>query len=202
MNRSAKSVVVVETVYEKTKIAGYKLNIFKPVKEFDFEVHTGYIKKEKLNTIMNDNRFCIINAYKRKNDICVKHLTKDVQGIRKIISEVRKLMETEYGTGTDLAGHCIEASQLITTILNRFVARIPNEVFKTVEGWCEYDDEYYGSDVPYDPHTWVESNTGYYIDVTADQFNPGMCNENEFKGIIFQTGLPHGMTYTEPVVYD
>ena len=61
-------------------------------------------------------------------------------------------MESEYGTGTDLCGACIEASDLI-------VERLREKGINSahyVEGWCLYDDGSWCSDVPYDPHTWVE----------------------------------------------
>ena len=97
--------------------------------------------------------------------------------------------------GEDLAGYCIEASENI-------VKRLRDELrldAKTVEGWCRFDDECYGSDHPWDPHTWVEiPSLGLYVDVTADQFNYGMYTENEFSEIIVQKGLPHGMEYDEP----
>ena len=114
-----------------------------------------------------------------------------------VATSVRKLMEKVYGTGTDLCGQCIEATEIIASTLKYFGA--PN--IKVVEGWCEFDDEYYGSDRPYDPHTWLEVDD-VYIDVTADQFNPGMCKENEYPPIIIQKGLPHGMTYYEPEIYE
>lgn len=103
-------------------------------------------------------------------------------------------MERIYGTGTDLAGHCIEASEYIVAILKS----LGFAQAKTVEGYCLYDNGDFCSDVPYDPHTWVELE-GLYLDVTADQFNCGMFRENEFSSILFTKGMPHGITIDEPV---
>lgn len=112
-----------------------------------------------------------------------------------IAKEVRSLFEKEYGTGTDLCGHCIEASELIAKAIQEKTGIDA----VTVEGWCRFDDEYYGSDHPWDPHTWVEvPSLGLYIDVTADQFNYGMYEENEYGPVEIRKGLPHGMCYEEP----
>ena len=82
------------------------------------------------------------------------------------------------------------------------VARLASDLgiqAKTVEGWCQFDDEHYGSDRPWDPHTWIEiPDLNLYIDITADQFNYGMAKENEYGPVIVQQGLPHGMRYDEP----
>ena len=110
-----------------------------------------------------------------------------------IAYKTRSEMQALYGD--DLAGHCIEAS-------GRIAARLSSDLriaAKTVEGWCQFDDGMYGSDRPWDPHTWVElPDYGLYVDVTADQFNYGMSRENEFLPVIVQKGLPHGMRYEEP----
>ena len=67
-----------------------------------------------------------------------------------------------------------------------------------MEGYCLYDNGDFCSDVPYDPHTWAELD-GYYLDVTADQFNYGMIEENEFAPICIKLGLPHGIVINKPV---
>lgn len=116
--------------------------------------------------------------------------------IESTASAVREYCEINYGTDTDLCGHCIEASELIKAILNMFGIDS-----KVVEGWCRWDYDWYGSDRPYDPHTWVEVGDKInmiYIDVTADQFNPGM--ENEYPNILIHEGLPRGMFYIEPSI--
>lgn len=106
---------------------------------------------------------------------------------------VRNEMVCKYGA--DLAGHCIEASDII---VERLADKFGLEAV-AVEGWCKFDDEYYGSDRPWDPHTWVEiPSLGLYVDVTADQFNSGMYAENEFDSVIVCKGLPNGMQYEEP----
>lgn len=120
---------------------------------------------------------------------------KTLNAIYEIAHNVRLDFENKYGTGTDLCGHCIEASELISQ-------RISNEIGIPAickEGWCKFDDESYGSDHPWDPHTWVEvPSLDLYIDVTADQFNFGMYQENEFQPIVIHIGPPQNMQYDEP----
>lgn len=110
-----------------------------------------------------------------------------------IARSVRKEMVEKYGEF--LGGKCIEASDRIVEKLSTVLG----VEAVTVEGWCQYDDECYGSDRPWDEHTWVEvPSLGLYIDVTADQFNYGMDVENEYPEILVREGLPHGMRYNEP----
>lgn len=126
-----------------------------------------------------------------------KNSMSQVESVAKI---VRKVFEDRIGTGTDLCGYCIMASELLLGI---YVSL--GYMGRTVEGWCEFDDEYYGSDRPYDEHTWLElfvNNKKLYIDITADQFNPGMYKENEYPAITINMGLPHGMSYSEPVIWE
>lgn len=138
-----------------------------------------------------------INIHKSKDNRIYwedpRGIVRDRKLLEKIAKIVRSLMEAMYGTGTDLCGHCIEASELICEALKTFGASNA----KTVEGWCCFDDESYGSDRPWDEHTWVEIGD-IYVDVTADQFNPGMYKENEFEPIVIRKGLPYCMTREEP----
>lgn len=107
---------------------------------------------------------------------------------------VRNEMVSEYGE--DLQGRCVEASD---RILEKILGSGFGIEVVSPGGWCQFDDEYYGSDHPWDPHTWVEVPAlGLYVDVTADQFNYGMDAENEYPVVIVQKGLPHGMRYDEP----
>lgn len=112
-------------------------------------------------------------------------------------SIVRTWLVDHYGEGVNLAGHCIEASDLIVKILTL----LDYTTVETVEGWCRYDDTHY-CEYPYDAHTWVELTDGgelpWYIDVTAEQFNYGMDPEFKFPPIIVRRGLPHGMSYVLP----
>lgn len=104
---------------------------------------------------------------------------------------VRSWLVDHYGEGVNLAGHCIEASDLIASILS-----LLDSEARVVEGWVLYDNTQYCS-TPYDAHTWVEVKVGtdwYYLDVTADQFNYGMDPEFRFPPIILQKGYPHGVT--------
>lgn len=119
------------------------------------------------------------------------------------LAALREYLEAEVGTGTDLCGWCVEASELLVTLLG--LAGIENA--RTVEGWCRFDNDWYGSDRPYDPHTWVSvpaaslglQETGNcYLDATADQFNPGMYPENEYPPYVIRLGLPHGICLDEP----
>jgi len=114
----------------------------------------------------------------------------DIDLLRNILLMVRAHLEKKYGA-ENLAGKCIEASEIIVAILKAF----GYENAHTVEGWCHYDDPAGCSNRDYDEHTWVELD-GLYIDVTADQFNPYM--DKPFDKIIINTGLSHGMCYEEP----
>lgn len=125
---------------------------------------------------------------------------------QRVAKVVRDYITQDGATGTDLCGSCIEAAELTVACLKEY--RVNNA--RTVEGWCRFDDDCYGSDRPYDPHTWVEipgkdldhpEHEFYYLDVTAEQFNPGMAKENEYPPIILQPGLPHGMRHEEPQDY-
>lgn len=120
-----------------------------------------------------------------------------IDSIESIVHGVRNEMTAQYGD--NLSGHCIEASEKIVELLS---GQLGLDAV-TVEGWCRYDDESYGSDHPWDPHTWVEvPSLGLYIDATADQFNYGMDAESQFPDVIIQKGLPYGMQYEEPTWED
>lgn len=149
-----------------------------PVEEYGQEAFTKFCKelKEKINFV--------------KSKVMVD-VGLQIEQLTEIAKNVRAKMENEYGE--DLQGKCIEASELLANEIKKEIS----EDVKIVEGWCQYDDEYYGSEHPWDPHTWVEIGD-IYIDTTADQFNHGMYKENDFKKIIVQKGLPHGMRYDEP----
>lgn len=90
--------------------------------------------------------------------------------IYKIALDIRTALDIENEHG--LHGKCIEASDSIVSRLKDIGIEAV-----AVEGWCIYDDEYYGSDRPYDEHTWVEAQVDgktLFIDVTLDQFQAGM----------------------------
>lgn len=143
----------------------------------------------------------LINATIQSGDkIYFRKYKNSMSQVESVAKIVRKVFEDRIGTGTDLCGHCIRASELLLGI---YVSL--GYMGRTVEGWCEFDDEYYGSDRPYDEHTWLElfaNNKKLYIDITADQFNPGMYKENEYPAITISMGLPHGMSYSEPVIWE
>lgn len=117
-----------------------------------------------------------------------------IEMITQLACSVRSEMVELYGD--NLFGKCIEASDKIVQRIN---SQLDIDTI-IVEGWCQYDDENYGSDRPWDEHTWVEvPSLNLYIDVTADQFNYGMYSENNYDAIIVRKGLPHGMRYNEPI---
>lgn len=158
-----------------------------------------YLRKSKGTTYL-------INATIHKNNNIYIQKFRDKSAIIKGLAvKLRKIFEELYGKETDIAGYCIQASELLQAIYKVYGIQS-----KTVEGWCEYDDEYYGQDRPYDEHTWLEISLNnqnkfkqsLYVDITADQFNNGMYIENQFDGVIIRTGLPHGMSYREPVIYE
>lgn len=130
---------------------------------------------------------------------------KDLSGterlqIYNVAKIIRKWFEEHYGCGVNLAGHCIEASELIVDILHS----VGMEQVRTQEGYVKYDDPKYADD-PYEPHMWVEVLSGsqiLYLDITGDQFNYGMDPENKFPDIIFKPGYPHGVSLEKPEVSD
>lgn len=167
------------------------------------DIKTSTISRNKLQALTNNKNFypCnytitsdsrLINKSKYKNFNDVIHIILDIASI------VRIMMVKQYGAGTNLAGHCIEASEFIATAINIV---FKDKVAQTVEGWCLYDDEDYGSDRPYSEHTWVSTRLkGFeYLDVTADQFNVAMDSSNEFKNIVYGHKLPHGIMLEQPV---
>lgn len=101
---------------------------------------------------------------------------------------VRTHMQHLYGKGTNLCGHCVEASEKIVNILSELGIQA-----KMINGWCIYEDDSTCTDRCYDEHTWVEAD-GLYIDVTADQFNPCMIHklkpvyvcENRLKCMVYE----------------
>lgn len=118
-----------------------------------------------------------------------------------VVIDVRKALEQCIGTGTDLCGYCIEASEKIVERLASLGLST-----KTVEGYVIYDDPYCGYEYMYDAHTWVEAyvlneKSGktviWYIDVTGDQFNCGRLPESKLPGIIIQRSLPYGYVVTK-----
>jgi hypothetical protein len=157
----------------------------------EFSYNSNYTvsvkEREELLSRLQNKNFIIINKYKTNS------ANQDLGKIEMTAKAVRDYIELSYGVRTDIAGRCIEASELIVEILKC----LGFKTTKTVEGWCLFDNQDYGSDRPYDEHTWVEIKD-IYIDVTADQFNVAMYADTEFKPIIIQKGLPHGMRYYEP----
>lgn len=164
--------------------------------------YTCTIKKAKIEAAtvvkMLKSKECVfINAFFRDangGQIVVRRIEKSTNTVVRVAKLVRNVLEAKYGTGTDLAGTCIEASETLAAIYRE----LGFKGVKTVEGWCMFDDDSCCSDRPYDEHTWVELSGKIYVDITADQFNPGMYLENKFKPIIICEGLPHGMCYDEP----
>lgn len=112
--------------------------------------------------------------------------------------QVRTILENAVGTGTDLCGYCIEASEELVRRL-----RSIGFLAETREGWVEYTDPHAGYQRPYDAHTWVEVVIGFdrhdyrvlIVDVTGDQFNCGRCPEDQLPGIMISPVLPKGYQY-------
>ena len=189
-------VSLVSKQYNKNQLLGFILDIFSYDRnKMECSVKRVEIEKQEFYKYVQSNSIIPINftiSSTKLTQIKFENLKEMVEHIAKA---VRNYMEVSYGTGTDLAGHCIEASEYIEKIVKYFGYKD----IKSVEGWCLFDSEDYGSDRPYDEHTWIELNQGkIYVDVTADQFNPGMYMENQFEPIIINKGLPEGMRYEEP----
>ena len=166
--------------------------------------HDFYGTKQQTLEEINRRKCLLVNASITRNNAFYFRKYKNALGMIQMIAEsVREALVKQYGDGTNLCGHCIEASEILQMLYYYMGLET-----RTIEGWCEFDDEYYGSDRPYDPHTWLEvpsnnkNGKPLYVDITADQFNPGMYAGNEYPGVILNIGLPHGMSYDEPVEYD
>ena len=107
--------------------------------------------------------------------------------IVEVVRQTRTEFENKYCThqegvidGHDMAGHCIEASEIL---VNKLTQRGYSCVI--IEGWCQYDYYESCSDRSYDAHTWVEilkADGNLYVDVTGDQFDWGLEVENHFGG--------------------
>lgn len=181
----------------------YKILIFRwNPKIRKIETRDQLLSHKDLLFVIQKYNVRLINATVQKSGVIYFRKWHDAEHKIKTTAEIlRESLVKQYGSSTDLCGHCIEASELLRDIFSTM--GIPCH---TIEGWCEFDDEYYGSDRPYDPHTWLEiprrGGKSVYVDITADQFNPGMYEETKYDGIIIQFGLPHGMRYDEPVEYD
>lgn len=119
-------------------------------------------------------------------------LGMDLDEIKMFLEIVRADVVSQHGED-NLHGTCIEASELISKELNKH--GIKNTI---VEGWCLYDDENYGSDRPYDEHTWVEivsQGKTIVLDVTLDQFKYGM---DEPIPPVYIGEKPEFLVYEEP----
>ena len=112
---------------------------------------------------------------------------------REIASQVRKEIVDKYSEDF-LYGKCIEASEKIVELLAKEGVKST-----TVEGWVHYDCDEGCTDRDYDEHTWVETEDGYIIDVTATQFNHFM--DEDYPAVIVQNELPWGYSYDEPDSY-
>lgn len=113
---------------------------------------------------------------------------------REIASQVRKEIIDKYGEDF-LYGKCIEASDRIVDLLSKEGINS-----KTIEGWVHYDCDEGCTDRDYDEHTWVETEDGYVIDVTATQFNAFM--EEDYPDVIISKELPYRYSYDEPDAYE
>lgn len=127
------------------------------------------------------NLFENLQMFYESND-----LTNKIYNICKL---VRNKIISKYGKD-HLYSSCIETSDMIIDLLSKEGIKA-----HVVEGYCIYDDIYFGSDRPWDEHAWVELEDKTYIDVTADQFESGM-----FRDIpeIIIGDKPEYMVYEEP----
>ena len=90
-----------------------------------------------------------------------EYIDNNKQLYREIASQVRKEIIDKYSEDF-LYGKCIEASDRIVDLLaKKGIKSI------AVEGWVHYDCDDGCTDRDYDEHTWVETEDGYIIDVTA-----------------------------------
>ena len=103
-----------------------------------------------------------------------------------IASQVRKEFVDKYGN--NLTSQCIDASDRIVELLKE-----EGISAKTVDKYIFYDFDH-DFIQPYEYHSWVETADGYYIDVTADQFNHIM--DYQYPEIIVSTELPPNYSYS------
>ena len=184
-------------VYSKGKLTGYDITTIM----YDrMNYRCGTVRKpvttQNLTNAVSKNMVFPLNFTMKSNEVVVRYKYNDGEDIiRKIAAKLRTFLERQYGSGTALAGHCIEACCYLETTLNYMGL----QGTKQIEGWCLWDDEYYGSDRPFDEHTWLEIGGHYYLDITADQFNPGFSTENHFKPVEFRVFCPDEMRKTKPV---
>ena len=111
------------------------------------------------------------------------------------VTRARNDAESKYGTEDSLRGHCIKYSE---QIFNNLLTLGYN--CEIIEGWCQLDCYECCTDTSYEEHTWVDvvlNGKKLYIDVTGDQFNPLMYDENCFEGA-YVGELPDFMSYEKP----
>mgnify|MGYP005761674477 CR=1 FL=1 len=155
------------------------------------------VSTDKLIKLKNDGVIELCNAVVSNDKI--SNIIRDIRypdnfwkAVDVILPIIRKHILKLHN---DTAGNCIEAAEYIAFIFTKLGLKTITE-----EGYCLYDCEDYGSDHPYDEHTWAfikEKNI--YLDVTLDQFNYGMYTENEYADIVVEMGLPHGIMREKPV---
>lgn len=168
--------------YDKNNYKCTKKEYYIQTSDFIKQIRSGAI--HPINFTLKSNGVIVIIKYDNVRD-----------AIQKIAKSMRIFLERQYGTGTNLCGHCIEASEYLEVLLRHYGI----SAVKQVEGYCLWEDECYGSDRPYDDHTWVEIGNQYYLDITADQFNNGFFDKNHFKPIEFRSRTPKEMMKTEPI---
>ena len=163
-------------------------------KTSSIKITSKEIERLQLVRMIAEGRLLLMNGkLSSDNRVSMEHDIKREEVVIRAARNVRKMLETNYGTGTDLVGHDIEAAELIVGILHQFGI----DDAHVVTGWCCYDNKW-DIEKYYDEHTWVEEQNKVYIDVTADQFNSGMFNEHKYTEVIIRNGLPYGMSYEEP----
>ena len=108
-----------------------------------------------------------------------------------IASQVRKELTDKYGH--NLTSLCIDASDRIVELLKE-----EGISAKTIDKYVFYDFDH-DFIQPYEYHSWVETADGYYIDVTADQFNHIM--NYQYPEIIVSTELPPNYSYSRDYEY-
>jgi len=112
------------------------------------------------------------------------------------VQRIRSIAESRHGIKSDLQGCCIEYNSLLLKEIKKL-----GYVCEIIEGWCQYDYCEGCTDRSYDAHTWVDvhlENETLYIDITGDQFDWGLLDENKFNGA-YIGGIPEFMSYEEPV---
>lgn len=150
--------------------------------------------------VVSNNCIIVNCTIQSSGQIYKRRYKTESHKISSVAKVVRKELEKDaWGNGESMSNRDTEASRILSELYEYLGFRS-----RIVNGWCKYDETPANGTRPYSWHTWVEillnGSKTIYIDITADQFNRYMSHGNKYQSLILTTwGLPHGMSYKEPV---